>query len=66
MYEPNFTIFSFMCVDKPFMDNLVETGIGIFFFLVLEIPKNAFTTLSQNLIGRSTLSQENCKLIGLY
>ena len=42
-----------MCVDKPFMDNL-------------EIPKDAFTTLSQNLIGRSTLSQEYCKLIGLY
>ena len=33
---------------------------------VLEIPKDAFTTLSQNLIGRSTLSQEYCKLIGLY
>ena len=31
---------------------------------VLEIPNYAYTTLSQNLIGWSTLSQEQCKLIG--
>ena len=33
---------------------------------VLEIPNDAYTTLSRNLIGCSTLSQEYCKLIGWY
>ena len=33
---------------------------------ILEIPNDAYTTLSQNLIGCSTLSQEYCQLIGLY
>ena len=33
---------------------------------VLEIPNDAYTTLSQNLMGCSTLSQEYCKLIGRY
>ena len=32
--------------------------------IVLEIPNDAYTTLSQNLIGCSTLSQEYCKPIG--
>ena len=32
--------------------------------IVLEIPHNAYTTLSRNLIGCLTLSQEYCKLIG--
>ena len=31
---------------------------------VLEFPNDAHTTLSQNLIGCSTLNQEYCKLIG--
>ena len=31
---------------------------------VLEIPNDGYTTLSQNLIGCSTLTQEYCKLIG--
>ena len=31
---------------------------------VLEIPYDAYTALSQNLIGWSTLSQEYFKLIG--
>ena len=31
---------------------------------VLEIPNDAYTILSQILIGSSTLSQEHCKLIG--
>ena len=31
---------------------------------LLEIPNDAYTILSQNLIGYSTLSQEYCKLIG--
>ena len=31
---------------------------------VLETPNDAYTTLRQNLIGCSTLSQEYCKLIG--
>ena len=31
---------------------------------VPEIPNNAYTTLSQNLIRCSTPSQEYCKLIG--
>ena len=31
---------------------------------VLEIPNYAYTTLSQNLIGYSTLSQGYCRLIG--
>ena len=30
---------------------------------VLEIPNDAYTTLSQNLIGCSTLGQDNCELI---
>ena len=34
--------------------------------IVLEIPNDAYATLSQNLIGCSTLSQEYCKLIGWY
>ena len=34
--------------------------------IVLEIPNDAYTTLSRNLIGCSTLSQEYCKLIGSY
>ena len=34
-------------------------------FHALEIPYDSQTTLSQNLIGCSTLSQKNCKLIGL-
>ena len=34
--------------------------------LVLEIPNDAYTTLSPNLIGCSTLSQEYCKLISWY
>ena len=33
---------------------------------VLEIPNDAYTTLSQNLMGCSTLSQEYCELIGRY
>ena len=33
--------------------------------IVLEIPYDAYTTLSRNVIGCSTLSQEYCKLIGL-
>ena len=33
---------------------------------MLEIPNDAYTTLSQNLIGCSTLSQKYCKLIGWY
>ena len=33
---------------------------------VLQIPNDADTTLNQNLIGWSTLSQEYCKLIGWY
>ena len=32
----------------------------------LEIPKDAYTTLSQNLIGCSKLSQEYCELIWWY
>ena len=32
----------------------------------LEIPNDAYTTLSRNLIGCSTLSQEYCKMIGFY
>ena len=32
-------------------------------FIVLEIPSDAYTTLSRNLNGCSTLSQEYCKLI---
>ena len=32
--------------------------------IVLEIPNDAYTTLSQNLNGCSTLSQEYSKLIG--
>ena len=32
----------------------------------MEIPNDAYTTLSRNLIGGSTLSQEYCKLIGWY
>ena len=35
-------------------------------FIVLEIPSDAYTTLSRNLNGCSTLSQEYCKLIGWY
>ena len=34
--------------------------------IVLEIPNYAYKTLSRNLIGCSTLSQENCRLIGWY
>mgnify|MGYP001796864326 CR=1 FL=1 len=30
--------------------------------IALEIPDDAYTTLSRNLIGCSTLSQEYCKL----
>ena len=33
---------------------------------VSEIPNDAHTTLSQNLIGHLAHSQECCKLIGLY
>ena len=33
-------------------------------FYELVIPNDAYMTLSQNLIGCSTLSQEYCKLIG--
>ena len=33
---------------------------------VLEIPNDAYTTLSQNLIGCLTLILEYCKLIGWY
>ena len=33
---------------------------------VSEIPKDAYATLSQNLIGHLAHSQECCKLIGLY
>ena len=33
---------------------------------ILEIPNDAYATLSQNLMGCSTLSQEYCKLIGRY
>ena len=33
---------------------------------VLELPNNAKTTLSQNVIGCSKLSQQCCKLIGQY
>ena len=32
--------------------------------IVLEIPNDAYTTLSRDLIGCSTLSLENCRLIG--
>ena len=35
-------------------------------YYVLEIPNDASTILSQNLIGCSTLSQEYCKLIGWH
>ena len=33
---------------------------------MLEIPNDAYTTLSQNLIGCLTRGQENCKLMGWY
>ena len=32
--------------------------------IVLEIPNDAYSTLSQNLINCSELSQEYCNLIG--
>ena len=37
-------------------------------FLCIEIPNDihVYTTLSENLIGCSTLSQRYCKLIGWY
>ena len=43
-----------------------ELGMKILelFSFVLEIPNDRYITLSQNLIGCSTLSQEYCKLIG--
>ena len=34
--------------------------------IALEIPNDAYTTLSRNLIGCTILSQEYCKLIGWY
>ena len=34
------------------------------FLCKLEIPNDAYTTFSRNLIGRSTLSQELCKVFG--
>ena len=33
---------------------------------VLDLPNDSYTALSQNFIGCSTLSQEYCKLIGLF
>ena len=48
MYEPNFTIFSFMCVDTPFMDNLVETGIGIFFLCIGNSQRRFYNTQSKS------------------
>ena len=36
------------------------------FLCKLEIPNDAYTTLSRNLIGSSTLSQELCKVIGWW
>ena len=54
------------CIVKGRVGFLIgHVNIGIIFF-VLEIPTDAYTTLSRNLIGCSRLGQEYCKLIGWY
>ena len=47
----------------PYSSRHVYIGI---IFLFIEIPDDANTTPSQNLIGYPTLSQEYCKPIGQY
>ena len=48
-------------------DAIRYVNIGIIVYsIMLEIPNDAYTTLSRNLIDCSTLSQEYCKLIGWY
>ena len=49
-------------VCSPYVANLPLQSI----VYVFEFPNDAHTTLCQNLIGCSTLSQQNCKLIGRH
>ena len=56
--------------SSRFRIGIISNRLGILTWelssIVLEIPSDAYTTLSQDLIGYSTLNQEYCKLIDGY
>ena len=61
---------NYKCDQIPLRHICIVLQYGMFALelssIELEIPNDAYTTLNQNLIGGSTLSQKCCNLIGWY